>query len=109
MDIRVQSSGVPCSPAMAAYVRRSVCLGLLQRSDSVDRVEVRLGGAGSGGSRSDSYCLMQIHLGGTSSATVVDIGTDLHATIERAAERAGRLAVAKLEAAKAQPVAGASR
>lgn len=105
MDIRVQTSGPPCTPAVAAHVRRSLRRGLLHRSDRVDRVEVRLGGRGSDGGGSDMYCLMQVHLNGMSSATVVDMGADMHVTIERAAERVGRLAGAKLEAAKAPPPA----
>lgn len=103
MDIRVQNSGLPCTPALDAHVRRTLRRGLLHRSDRVDRVDVRLGGPGSDGGGDDMYCLMQVHLSGTSSATVVDLGADLHATIERAAERVGRLAGAKLEAAKAPP------
>lgn len=105
MDVRVQTSGPLCTPAMAAHVRRSLRRGLLHRSDRVDRVEVRLGGRGSDGGGSDMYCLMQVHLNGMSSATVVDMGADMHVTIERAAERVGRLAGAKLEAAKAPPPA----
>lgn len=108
MDIRVQTSGVPCTPAMAAHVRRSLRHGLMHRSDRVDHVEVRLGGPGSDGGGDDMYCLMQVHLSGTSSATVVDMGADMRATIERAAERVGRLAGAKLEAAKAPPAATAA-
>ena len=50
----------------------------------------------------------QVHLVGAPAATVVDIGTDIYATIDRAVDRAGRLAFAQLEAAKAQP-AGAGR
>lgn len=105
MDIRVQTSGAPCTPAMAAHVRRSLRHGLLHRSDRVDRVEVRLGGPGTDGGGDDMYCLMQVHLSGTSSATVVDIGADMQGTIQRAAMRVGRLAGAKLDAAKPAPAA----
>jgi len=108
MDIRVQASGAPCTPALAAHVRRSLHDRLLQRSDRVARVEVRLGsGRGRAGDH-DTYCLMQVHLSGASAATVVDMGADMEATIERAAERVGRLAVAKLDAAKARPAGGAT-
>ena len=107
MDIRVQASGVSCTPAMAAHVRRSLNHRLLHRSDSVDRVEVRLGGgARSDDGNQDTYCLMQLHLSGGSAATVVDLGTDMQMTIARAAERVGRLAGAKLLAAKARPAGG---
>jgi hypothetical protein len=109
MEIRVQTAGLPSSPAMAAYVRQSLRRRLLQRSDRVDRVEVRLGAPGSRGADHDMYCLMQVHLSGTSAATVIDMGADMHATIERAAERVGRLAGAQLEAAKAQPAVGSTK
>jgi hypothetical protein len=108
MDIRVQASGAPCTPALAAHVRRSLRGGLLHRNDRVDRVEVRLGaGRGQDGDH-DTYCLMQVHLSGESAATVVDMGADMEATIERAAARVGRLAVAKLEAVKPRPAGGAT-
>jgi hypothetical protein len=86
---------------MADHVRRSLQDGLLQRSDSVDRVEVRLGGGRCSGGDTDMYCLMQVHLSGAPAGTVVDLGPDLRETIARAAERVGRLAGAKLQAAKA--------
>lgn len=105
MDIRVDASGVPCTPALAAQVRRSLRQKLMQRSERVDRVEVRLGGRGSDGGGDDMYCVMQVHLSGTSAATVVDMGADMRATIERAAERVGRLAGAKLDAVKVPPAA----
>jgi hypothetical protein len=107
MDIRVQASGVSCTPAMVAHVRQSLRHGLSHRSGSVDHVVVRLGGGGrTHDGEHDTYCLMQVHLSGASAATVVDMGTDMQATIARAAERMGRLAGAKLEAAKARPAGG---
>lgn len=109
MDIRVQTSGVPCSPAMAAHVRRRLDDRLLHRRERVERVEVRLGDPRSRCGGHDMYCLMQIHLSGAPAATVVDMGADMYATIDRAAERVGRLAGAQLEAAKAQPVGGATK
>ncbi|HEY0885173.1 MAG TPA: hypothetical protein VGE20_07825 [Ramlibacter sp.] len=108
MEIRVDARGAPCTPALAAHVRDSLHQGLLHRSDGVSRVDVRLGGAEGERGDHDRYCLMQVHLCGASAATVVDMGPDMHATIERAAERVGRLARAKLEAAKAQPAAATS-
>lgn len=102
MDIRVRTSGAPCTPAMAAHVRLSLHRGLLDRTERVDRVEVRLGGPRSEPGDHDTYCLMQVHVSGTSAATVVDMGADMRSTIERAALRVGRLAGAKLQA-KARP------
>lgn len=101
MDIRVEASGASCSPALAAQVRRSLRHELMQRSERVDRVDVRIGGRGSDGRGDDMYCVMQVHLSGTSAATVVDMGTDMRSTLERAAERVGRLTAAKLDAVKA--------
>lgn len=108
MDIRVQASGAPCSPALAAQVRRSLHGGLLHRNDRVDRVEVRLGGGRGPAGDHDMYCLMQVHLSGAPAATVVDMGPDMRATIERAAERVGRLAAAKLQAVKLRPAGGSA-
>jgi putative sigma-54 modulation protein len=109
MDIRVQTSGAPCSPAMAAHVRRRLHDRLLHRNDSVESVDVRLGDPRGRLGMHDMYCLMQVHLFGAPAATVVDMGEDMYAVIDRAAERAGRLAGAQLAAAKAQPVGASAR
>lgn len=100
MDIRFQTKGTGTSPMLADHVRRRLNDQFLQRGDRVEHIEVRLGDRRR--RHHDMYCLMQVHLVGAPVATVIDIGTDTYATIDRAVDRAGRLAAAQLEAAKVQ-------
>lgn len=103
MDIRVKTAGLAFSPALAEHVRRRLNSGLLQRADRVERVDVRLGDSRPG--HHDVYCLMQLHLSGVPTAAVLDIGTDMWETIDRTAERVGRLAGEQLHRADAEPPA----
>lgn len=73
------------------------------RSDHVVHIAVQLGDIGSGRFRQDCYCVMRVQLRGLPAATVVDVGADAHATIDRAVERLGRLTEAQLAGAAEAP------
>lgn len=107
MDIRFQTKDAANSQMVADHVRRRLNSRLRHRSDRVEHVEVRLGDTESRRVHHDMYCLMQVHLIGTPVATVIEVGTDMYATIDRAVDRVGRLTDAQLGPAGAQP-AGAS-
>lgn len=92
MDIRFQSATASADVELAAYARRSLLLRLQHRSDSVVRIDAELVDAAGRLPRSDSYCIFSVKLHGLPAATVVDVGADVHLAIDRAADRAGRLA-----------------
>jgi len=94
---------------MAAHVRLSLHDRLLHHGDGIESVEVRLGEPRDRRAGEDMYCLMQVHVRAAPAVTVVDVGAGTFATIERAAERVGRLAGAQLQAAKARPADASSR
>ncbi|HEY0856795.1 MAG TPA: hypothetical protein VGE16_07050 [Albitalea sp.] len=102
MDIRVKAAGLAGSAVLAEHARRRLQSRLLDRSDRVERVDVRLGDTCSRGGVHDVYCLVQLHLNGAPSAAVVDIGTDMWATIDRTADRVGRLAGEQIARAHAK-------
>lgn len=99
MDILFQSEMPGAAAALSDHARRRLRYRLQHRSDRVARVDVRLGSTGSRRGRPAVYCLMRVQLSGAPAATVVDIGSDAFETIDRAADRVGRLAEDQLQAA----------
>lgn len=99
MDIRFQSATAPADAELAAYARRCLLLRLKHRSDRVVRIDAEFVDAAGGVPRRDSYCIISVKLLGLPAATVVDVGADVHLAIDRAADRAGRLAEEQLRQA----------
>ncbi len=99
MDIRFQSAMTPADAELAAYARSSLLLRLQHHSDSVVRIDAELVDAAGRLPRRDSYCIVSVKLHGLPAATVVDVSTDAHLAIDRAAVRAGRLAEEQLRQA----------
>lgn len=99
MDIRFQSAMAPADVELAAYARRCLLLRLQHHSDSVVHIYVELVDAAGRLPRQDSYCIVSVKLHGLPAATVVDVVKDVHLAIDRAADRAGRLAEEQLRRA----------
>ena len=99
MDIRFQSATAPADVELAAYARRCLLLRLQHRSDRMVRIDAELVDAAGRLPRRDSYCIVSVKLHGLPAATVVDVGADVHLAIDRAADRAGRLAEEQLRQA----------
>ena len=94
MDIRffARTADGRSGPAgLAEHARRRVQQRLRHRSERVAHVWVRFGDTASARGCRDTYCVMQVQLHGAAAATVVDIGADVHGTIDRAADRLGQL------------------
>lgn len=68
----------------------------MHRRDQVDHIAVRLGDTGSRKGFQDSYCVLRVQMRGFPASTVVDVGADAFATIDRAADRVGHLVEAQL-------------
>jgi len=99
VDIRFQSATAPADVELAAYARRCLLLRLQHRSDRVVRIDAELVDAAGRVPRRDSYCIFSVKLHGLPAATVVDVGADVRLAIDRAADRAGRLAEEQLRQA----------
>jgi hypothetical protein len=99
MDIQFfarTAAGQSGDDGVVEHARRRLLFRLRHRSDRVAQVSVRFGTTRSRRGRQDSYCVMQVQLRGAPAATVVDIGADVYDTIDRAADRVGRLAEEQL-------------
>jgi hypothetical protein len=102
MEIRVHAACARAA-ALADHARRRVLYVLRSRQHEVESIDVRVGDTRSRRGQQDGYCRIQLKLVRAGVATVVDIGKDLYDAIDRAVDRAGRLAAERL--AGAQPAA----
>jgi len=91
MDIRFHTHATQADTALADHARRRLQLQFLHLSDRVSYIAVKFGDTGSRRGRRDAYCSVRVQLGGVPAATVVDVGADAYDTIDRAADRVGRL------------------
>ena len=96
MDIRFHTRGPNTVFALVEHARRRLEFRLVHRKDRVSHIAVKLGGTGSRRDHQDTYCVLRVKLRGLPAATVVDVGADDYATIDRAVDRVGRLAEAQL-------------
>ncbi|MDP3083643.1 MAG: hypothetical protein Q8N44_08130 [Rubrivivax sp.] len=73
----------------------------MHRKNDVAYIAVKLGDTGSRRGQQDSYCVVRVQLRGLPAATVVEVGGDAYATIDRGVDRVGRLVEAQLNGAGA--------
>ena len=100
MNVDFQGRGLPIPVALADHARRRLQFVLRNRAEFVRRVVVRLGDTNSRRGHNDMYCLMRVHMSDALSATVVDIGPDIHDAIDRVADRVGRVVAEHFEQAR---------
>ena len=97
MNIDIQSLGFPITAALSDHASRRLRFGLTRYSDRVQRVVVRLGDENGPRGGVDKFCRIQVQLLDAPVAVVEDIGPDLYAVIDRAADRVGRVVVKHLD------------
>ncbi len=95
VDLRAQ--GFTLTPALAVHVRRRLGFVLTRHSAHIQRVAVRLGDENGPRGGVDKYCRIQVNLLDAPFAIVEDVGADLYAAIDRAADRVGRVVVKHLD------------
>lgn len=99
VDIRLQSATAPANVGLAAHARRCLLLRPQHRSERVARMDAEFVDAAPHVPRRDSHCIVSVKLHGLPAATLVEVGADVHLAIDRAADRAGRLAEEQLRKA----------
>jgi ribosome-associated translation inhibitor RaiA len=95
MEIKVHAACARAA-ALADHARRRLQYVLRARQHEVERIDVRMGDTGSRRGQQDGYCKIQVKLVRAGVATVVDIGKDLYEAIDRAVDRAARMAMERL-------------
>ena len=83
--------------ALAEHVRRRLGVVLTRHRDRVKRVGVRIGDENGPRGGVDKFCRIQVRLLDAPVAVIEDVGVDLYAAIDSAAERVGRVVVKHLD------------
>jgi len=100
MNIDIQSQDFPLSSALSDHTNRRLRFVLTRRSDRIQRVVVRLGDKNGPRGGIDKFCRIQVYLIDAHMAVIEDIGLDMYAVIDRAADRVGRVVAKHLEQAR---------
>lgn len=90
MRTDIKGSGFPITTALMDYTERRMRFALTRSSDRIVRVAVLVGDSNGPRGGEDKFCRIQIHLKRAPQVLIEDIGAELYAVIDRAAERAGR-------------------
>jgi ribosomal subunit interface protein len=105
--VDIHGQGFTVTPALSEHVRRRLGFVLARHSDRIQRVAVRVGDENGPRGGVDKYCRIQVHLTDVPVAVIRDVGAELYAVIDRAADRVGRVVVKHLD--RAHPVRDAAR
>ena len=97
MNIDIQSQGFPLTSALSDHAKRRLRFVLTRRSDRIQRVIVHLGDRNGPRGGIDKFCRIQVYLVDAQVAVIKDIGLDMYAVIDRAADRVGRVVGKHLE------------
>ena len=97
MNVDIQSMGFPITPALVGHAQRRLRFVLTRHSNRIHHVTVRLGDDNGPRGGVDKFCRIQVQLLDAPAALIEDVGCDLYAVIDRAADRVGRVVVKHLE------------
>jgi len=90
MRIDIKGSGFSLTTALLDHTERRLRFALTRSCDRIVRVAVVVGDSNGPRGGEDKFCRIQIHLKRAPQLLIEDIGAELYAVIDRAAERAGR-------------------
>ena len=97
MNVDIQSQDFPLTSALSDHAKRRLQFVLTRRSDRIQRVVVLLGDKNGPRGGVDKFCRIQVYLLDAPVAIIEDIGLDMYAVIDRAADRIGRVVVKHLD------------
>ncbi len=100
MRIDIKGSGFSLTTALLDHTERRLRFALIRSSDRIVRVAVLVGDSNGPRGGEDKFCRIQVHLKRAPQVLIEDIGAELYAVIDRAAERAGRNVAKRVERLK---------
>ena len=100
MRIDIKGSGFPITTALMDHTERRLRFALTRSSARIVRVAVMMGDSNGPRGGEDKFCRIQIHLKDAPQVLIEDIGAELYAVIDRAAERAGRNVAKRIDRLK---------
>ena len=90
MRIDIKAADFPLTAALLDHTERRLRFALTRSSGRIVRVAVVVGDSNGPRGGEDKFCRIQIHLKRAPQVLIEDIGAELYAVIDRAADRAGR-------------------
>ena len=100
MRIDIKSSGFPLTAALMDHTERRLRFAPTRSSERIVRVAVVVGDANGPRGGEDKFCRIQVHLKRAPQVFIEDIGAELYAVIDRAADRAGRMVANRFDRLK---------
>ena len=97
MKIDIETSGFPLTPALRNHAERRLRSALTCCVQRIRKLAVRLSDVNGPRGGVDKRCRLQVVLVGLPDVVVEDTQADLYVAIDRAADRAGRTLVRKIE------------
>ena len=97
MQYDLQALGFPLTEALREHLLRRLRFALTREGETIQRVTVRLGDTNGPRGGCDKFCRIQVNLAHIGPVLVEEVGHDLYATIDRAAERAGRTVARRVD------------
>jgi len=97
MQIDVQTQNFDLTDALRSYTERRLRFALTRADNRVQRIVVRLSDINGPRGGDDKRCHLLVVLAGLPDVVVEDIEADLYFAIDRAANRAGRTVMRKLD------------
>jgi ribosome-associated translation inhibitor RaiA len=97
MRIDIQGLGFPLTAALADHIERRLRFAMTRGGGPIRRVTVRLGDRNGPRGGEDKFCKIQVVLEHAPSVLIEDVGADLYAVVDSAAERAGRNVTRRLD------------
>ena len=97
MRIDINARDFPLTDALRGHVERRLRFALSCCGDHIQRVVIRLSDINGPRGGADKRCHLQMVLAGLPDLVVEDTEADLYVAIDRAADRAGRTLVRRIE------------
>ena len=97
MEVRIRGRNIELTEALRVHVERRLQFALSRFGERIGRVTVRLVNINGPRGSEDKICLIDLILRPAGRILVEDVNGDLHAAIDRAAERTGRAVSRELE------------
>ena len=97
MQISIQANGFSLTEGLRAHVERRMRAALGWSGGHLRRLAVSLSDINGPRGGRDKRCKVQVRLAGGAEVVIEDTETDLYAAIDRAAERADRAVVRRME------------
>lgn len=97
MQIDIQARDFSLTDALRSHAERRLRFALTRCDNRIQRIVMRLSDINGPRGGADKRCHLQVVLAGLPDVVIEDIEADLYVAIDRAADRAGRTLVRKID------------